>query len=374
MGLPPTSSKISGDAQNITTFNYQFPNFTGTHTGVTVALAVNAVAGGGTGDATLTANNFLVGAGTSPVTFFAPGASGTVVSSNGTTFINTNFAGTAAFAIFASSQVTTEALSSSTSFVTASNSPAFTFTPTVSGTYKVYASIPAQNDTTAQQALYRIFNTSGGATLLQESQATSFPVATGTFINNLTAQSNYTLTAGVTYVFDIQYKSSSGGDVYIRGDEAPFYMFAEGIGLTSPAVATPHAIRYFSSTSTISSSLSTITYATQDYDADSAYSSGTYTVQASANGKYQVNASLLIAGTIALNNTLIMEIQKNGTVVSRRTKFLLASMTDADIQISDIINCVATDTLRIQVSTTATLPTIVSSNFDNYLSICKVSA
>ncbi len=39
---------------------------------------------GGTGATTLTANNLIVGAGTSPVTFIAPGTSGNVLTSNGT--------------------------------------------------------------------------------------------------------------------------------------------------------------------------------------------------------------------------------------------------------------------------------------------------
>lgn len=46
------------------------------------------VARGGTGLATLTANNLLVGAGTGNVTFIAPGASGNVLTSNGTTFVS----------------------------------------------------------------------------------------------------------------------------------------------------------------------------------------------------------------------------------------------------------------------------------------------
>lgn len=45
-----------------------------------------AVAHGGTGDATLTANNLLVGAGTSAVTFIAPGSNGNILTSNGTTW------------------------------------------------------------------------------------------------------------------------------------------------------------------------------------------------------------------------------------------------------------------------------------------------
>lgn len=51
-GLPPTTSKVTGDAGNVTTFNYQFPNFAGTHTGTTLSLGVLGIVGGGTGQAT----------------------------------------------------------------------------------------------------------------------------------------------------------------------------------------------------------------------------------------------------------------------------------------------------------------------------------
>jgi hypothetical protein len=44
------------------------------------------VAGGGTGAATLTANNVILGNGTSSVAFVAPGSSGNVLTSNGTTW------------------------------------------------------------------------------------------------------------------------------------------------------------------------------------------------------------------------------------------------------------------------------------------------
>jgi len=52
-------------------------------TGVTGTLAV---ANGGTGAATLTANNVLLGNGTSALQFVAPGTNGNVLSSNGTTW------------------------------------------------------------------------------------------------------------------------------------------------------------------------------------------------------------------------------------------------------------------------------------------------
>lgn len=51
-GLPPTTGKISTDTGDITTFKFQFPNFTGTHTGTLLSLGVNGIAGGGTGQVT----------------------------------------------------------------------------------------------------------------------------------------------------------------------------------------------------------------------------------------------------------------------------------------------------------------------------------
>ena len=50
------------------------------------------VASGGTGQATLTANNVLIGAGTSSVAFVAPGTSGNVLASNGTSWVSQTLA------------------------------------------------------------------------------------------------------------------------------------------------------------------------------------------------------------------------------------------------------------------------------------------
>jgi len=52
-----------------------------------------SVAQGGTGVATLTANSLLLGAGTSDVTFAAPGTSGNVLTSNGTVWASAAAAG-----------------------------------------------------------------------------------------------------------------------------------------------------------------------------------------------------------------------------------------------------------------------------------------
>jgi len=54
-GLPPTTTKASGDASNFTTFKFLFPNFTVTRSGINTTFNVNSVAGGGTGLSSTTA-------------------------------------------------------------------------------------------------------------------------------------------------------------------------------------------------------------------------------------------------------------------------------------------------------------------------------
>jgi len=130
--------------------------------------------------------------------------------------------------------------------------------------------------------------------------------------------------------------------------------------------------RAHGSTTTISGTLATIVYATKDYDVGNNYDNTTGIFTVPVPGQYQINASLLFAGTISLNNTVIMEIQLNGSVYSRKTIYLPEALTDGSISISDAIDCQSTDTIRIQVSTNSTSPTIVASNFDNYLSIVKI--
>lgn len=61
-------------------------NFSCAQPSAAALSGVLPVGSGGTGDSTLTANNLLVGAGTGSVTFIAPGTSGNVLTSNGTTW------------------------------------------------------------------------------------------------------------------------------------------------------------------------------------------------------------------------------------------------------------------------------------------------
>ena len=79
-GIAGTPSFRAIVAADIPTLNQ---NTTGTASNVTGTVAV---ANGGTGATTLTANNVILGNGTSAVQFVAPGASGNVLTSNGTTW------------------------------------------------------------------------------------------------------------------------------------------------------------------------------------------------------------------------------------------------------------------------------------------------
>lgn len=134
---------------------------------------------------------------------------------------------------FASSQVTTQSsANTSTSFATYSNSPSFIFTPTITGTYKIYSLAAAEEGDTGQTGILRVFNTSGSATLLYENQGVIEVGPTNIIVQTTVVQSVYTLTAGTAYQFDIQGKTSGGATgTYLRGDLASFYMFAEFVGV-----------------------------------------------------------------------------------------------------------------------------------------------
>lgn len=92
-GLPPTSTQGNGESSYSTTFKFNFPNITVSRTGTTTTFNTVNVAGGGTGQTSLTANNVILGNGTSAVQFVAPGSSGNMLVSNGTTWTSSGVSG-----------------------------------------------------------------------------------------------------------------------------------------------------------------------------------------------------------------------------------------------------------------------------------------
>jgi hypothetical protein len=128
--------------------------------------------------------------------------------------------------------------------------------------------------------------------------------------------------------------------------------------------------RYYASATALSGSLATIVWTTKDYDSHNSMSSGVYTCPIS--GKYSVQSALALSGTFALNNTTVIEIQKNGVAISNLTRYIAAAITNDGIDIEDTVSCVAGDQIRIQVSNSGTSPAIVASNTRNYIAISRV--
>jgi hypothetical protein len=130
------------------------------------------------------------------------------------------------------------------------------------------------------------------------------------------------------------------------------------------------AARYYASGTSISGSLATVSWTTKDFDTHGGMSSGTYTVPVS--GKYQINTGLRIQGTFALNNTVSFQLQKNGSVVTEQGGYAGGAITAFTANLSDTINCLAGDTIRVQAASSATGPSITSSNSLNYFSLERV--
>lgn len=142
-----------------------------------------------------------------------------------------NGPGASGFKFFASTQVTTDSTTIlSTSFTSFSNATALlTFTPTISGTYKIYSNPSIFENGVTEVGVIRIFNSSGSGTLLYESQGGIYTSASSS-INACFCQSVYTLTAGVSYSFDIQGKTTAGTIQIFGSTAGNFYMFAELCG------------------------------------------------------------------------------------------------------------------------------------------------
>lgn len=203
----------------------------------------------------------------------------------------------------------------------------------------------------------------------------------GTAYKTVTSENaNYNFSPGTTLI-----SANAGDTIQIRTDGSVTWV--GGASLATPGISNISIFlvqgssqasgslpsinaRYFASATSISGSLATVVWTTKDFDTAAGMSSGVYTIP--ITGKYQINSAVATTGTFALNNQLIIEIQKNSTVVSRDKNYAGGIITDLTAAISDIISCNAGDTIRIQLSSGATVPSIVSSNFENYFSLSLV--
>lgn len=89
LSVPSVGTTFDTDSNTNTLTNKSISGSTNTLTNISLTASVTGilpVANGGTGASSLTANNVILGNGTSAVTFVAPGTSGNVLTSNGTTW------------------------------------------------------------------------------------------------------------------------------------------------------------------------------------------------------------------------------------------------------------------------------------------------
>lgn len=179
-----------------------------------------------------TGGDLIYGGSSGFATRLPNGSSGQVlISGGGTAAPSWQSVSVNGFQFFSSSQINTiSTVVTSAMPTTFSNSPAFTFTPIVTGTYKVYISVPTNNNNSTTIGYVNIIETTAIATLLQDSRATIYNL--NNIISNQYIQAVYILTSGSTYTFDIQGSSSSapGAVSLYASASAPCYMFAELCG------------------------------------------------------------------------------------------------------------------------------------------------
>lgn len=143
--------------------------------------------------------------------------------------------------------------------------------------------------------------------------------------------------------------------------------------LTGPAAIAASesvAARYYASATSISGSLATIVWTTRDFDSHNAMSSGIYTVPVS--GKYSVDSQLALTGTFVLGNDTDLVIKKNGVVVKQSTLRTMGSVAFIQVAVSVLINCVAGDTIQVQLDSAGTSPVIIGSDVLNDVNIHRV--
>lgn len=236
-----------------------------------------------------------------------------------------------------------------------------TYTVPVSGYYDIKMYLAGgSNAYSAGNTFYVGFQKNGGSTVIVGSKKIDAALTSSQFASGSLV---YYFTAGDTIVFR-GFSSVSTNAADFNGS------ISRVSGPAAIAASETVAARYFATATSISGSLATVVWTTKDFDTHGGMSSGVYTCPVA--GKYQVNSALALAGTFALNNQSNFVIQKNGSTVSELLDYAGGAETADHVILSDIINCLAGDTLKVQVSSGATGPSIVSSNTKNYISICRL--
>jgi hypothetical protein len=177
------------------------------------------VANGGTGVTSFTIDQVLLGGTTTtgPLAQVPGGALGYVLTSNGPTSAPTwqPSPGTVSQLFVGPGTNTTSTAISSNTFTTFNTSPTLTFTPSISGNYKIYGTFPVRCIGGGNDVAAIITCTSSSPPLLSQVPGIVYSSASNSF-DSVTPQSIYTLTAGTSYSFDIQGAADVSGSVSLN--------------------------------------------------------------------------------------------------------------------------------------------------------------
>ncbi len=125
---------------------------------------------------------------------------------------------------------------------------------------------------------------------------------------------------------------------------------------------------YNGATATVTGSDSLVTYTSKDFDSHNAYASGIFSVP--SPGVYQVNASIRLTGTFVVGNENNIAIYKTNVIYAQGMQ--RTSGANLQLQVNTMVRCVAGDTIKVQVNSGGTIPTVQSDANQNRLSIARV--
>jgi hypothetical protein len=273
-------------------------------------------------------------------------------------------------------------------------------TATITGTYSDVAFTTVTNDTNAGYVSpnytipvtgYYSFTgqilVSGTAALNNVTAIGLFNTTTSTTLEEITDVYGGAVTAamGIDFNFQeiflsagtqikIQVKSAITLPVISASATQNYLAISRRSGPSVIAASESVNLRYFSSSTTVTGSLATVVYTTKGWDTHSAMVLATGIITAVVSGKYQINASIAMTGTFALNSLLDMQIQQSGSAsqISESKAYAGGIVTQMNTSIGDIFYLLAGDTIKVQVSNSATTPVIASTATQTWISMCRV--